>query len=288
MGSYSDQLRRLLERPERAPNVLFRDVDDDFWLWLNTHGRDECSELADLLPGVPDAKVQKLWTGGAGLAALTGGFTTYQSLRDLHVELAGPLEGPVLDFGCGWGRIIRYFSKDLPAENLWGSDTTESLLQFCRSALPAMRFDHNETWPPLAHDDGTVGFLYAYSVFSHFSEPLHRAWLDEFWRVLKPGGIAAVSIRPRGFIEWCEKQRGPDPWPDAAPFTKRMFLDSQAALDAYDRGEFCYSPYNQDDPDAWWGEAVIPQAYVRREWSKRFEVMRVRRGLQPLVVLRKP
>ena len=30
--------------------------------------------------------------------------------------------GPLLDFGCGWGRVIRYFLKDVDPGHLMGTD----------------------------------------------------------------------------------------------------------------------------------------------------------------------
>jgi hypothetical protein len=50
------------------------------------------------------------------------------------------------------------------------------------------------------------------------------------------------------------------------------FQDTDAALAAYDRGEFCYEHYDWDD--RWfWGEACIPRAYVERRWTEMFQVL---------------
>ena len=288
MSDYEDQLEKLLGGPERSTYERFHGVDDDFWRWLHTEGRDASPEAQRVLPAVPEAKVQHQWTGHSGVSTLSEGFEIYRTVRDLCVETAGKLQGPVLDFGVGWGRVIRYFMKDLPGDQLWGTDQNQELLQFCKGAMPELQFNLNQAYPPLPYADGSVGLLYAYSVFSHLGEKIHLAYIDEFKRILRPGGIAALTIRPRGFIDWCERQRGPEPSPKANPITKRMFLDAPAALAAYDRGEYCFSPFGADDPEAWLGEAVIPRAYVDRVWGKRFEVVKVKTGLaQPVVLLRK-
>jgi SAM-dependent methyltransferase len=286
----SGRLTALLAGREHAnPYELFHDVDDDFWFWLNTEGFDRHPELQRILPGLPSPALQQRWTGGTGMTILRSGFDIYRTLRDLITEQSGQLDGPILDFGCGYGRVIRYFMKDLPASELWGTDYTQELVDFCVASNPWLSFNRNEAWPPLPYPDRSVRFLYAYSVFSHFGEPMHWAWLREFLRVLQPGGYAALSIRPRGFIGWCEKQRGPDASPAAAPITKTLYRDSEGSLAAYDRGEFCFSPYDPVDPDAWWGEAVIPRAYIEREWSSIFEVVKFQAGLgQQLAILRKP
>jgi SAM-dependent methyltransferase len=36
--------------------------------------------------------------------------------------------------------------------------------------------------------------IYALSVFSHLDEPLQRAWLAEFRRLLRPGGLLVLSV----------------------------------------------------------------------------------------------
>ena len=128
-------------------------------------------------------------------------------MRDLHARHFGSLRewGPVLDFGCGWGRVIRYFVKDVEPHQLMGTDYDEPNVEFCVASNPWCEFARNEASPPLPIADDSVGFIYAYSVFSHFSEPMHRQWLEEFKRVLRPGGVLALTIRSRSFLEYCRR-----------------------------------------------------------------------------------
>ena len=44
---------------------------------------------------------------------------------------------------------------------------------------------------------GSFGLIYALSVFSHLSEPLQRAWVAEFRRLLRPGGLLVLSVLGR-------------------------------------------------------------------------------------------
>ena len=247
-----------------------------FWLWINTDGRDANPALADILPGLPDPEKQRLWTGKTGVDTQTEGFEIYQVMRDLHAEHQGDLRkrGPVLDFGCGWGRVIRYFLKDLdPGQARSDTDHDEANVAFCVASNPWCTFGRNEATPPLPLADDSVGYLYAYSVFSHFSEPMHRLWLDEFERVLRPGGALALTVRPRGFIEHCGRLRSGEA-KGVSPINKRMFLDYRPRVSPRTTtAGYAFSPYNVDDNDAWWGEACISREYVDREWGKRFEVL---------------
>jgi SAM-dependent methyltransferase len=98
---------------------------------------------------------------------------------------------PLLDFGCGCGRVARHW-KDF-AVDLHGCDISRELIDWCRQNLPFGRFDVNGLEPPLPYDDDAFGLAYAFSVFTHLPEALQHEWLQEFKRVLRPGGYLIVS-----------------------------------------------------------------------------------------------
>jgi hypothetical protein len=98
-----------------------------------------------------------------------------------------------LDFGCGVGRIIRHLPSFAPLE-LYGSDYNPTLVDWCARNLPFAHFQTNPLAPPLAYPDGKFDLVYAFSVFTHFDETLHRQWIDELTRVLKPGGYLLISV----------------------------------------------------------------------------------------------
>jgi ubiquinone/menaquinone biosynthesis C-methylase UbiE len=93
--------------------------------------------------------------------------------------------GRVLDFGCGPGRVIRYW-QHLPGE-VYGSDYNDSAVAWCRRHLP-FTFNVNGPEPPLTYNDEMFDFIYALSVFTHLDGQQQTAWLEELMRVLRPGG----------------------------------------------------------------------------------------------------
>ena len=100
----------------------------------------------------------------------------------------------VLEWGCGPARVIRHlgnFLRGRPA--LTGSDYNAETIAWCRANIPEIRFEKNELAPPLPFADGSFDAVYALSVLTHLSEPMHDAWRDELRRVLKPGGILIVT-----------------------------------------------------------------------------------------------
>lgn len=103
------------------------------------------------------------------------------------------------------------------------------------------------------------------------------AWVEDFARVLRPGGVLVVTTRPRAFISYAESVRRQPEIPPHARATANAFRDSQAWLDKYDRGEFCFDAAFSDGagrPDDYYGEAVVPGAYAEKHWGRFFESVR--------------
>jgi hypothetical protein len=52
---YLLKLENLLQQNgDLSPHKLFANVSDDFWLWLNTEGYRQSSQLQQILPGLPE------------------------------------------------------------------------------------------------------------------------------------------------------------------------------------------------------------------------------------------
>src|SRR5262249_36955830 len=95
----------------KTPYELFRDVRSDLWLWLTTQGYRASSPLRAILPGLPDERLQLEAVALKGDDALKQGFSVYALFKRIYEENKGSLAGceAVLDFGCGWGRVLRFF-----------------------------------------------------------------------------------------------------------------------------------------------------------------------------------
>ena len=104
----------------------------------------------------------------------------------------------VLDFGCGCGRVTRYF-RDHGGE-VAGSDVSDDAVGWCRDNLRFARFEANGIAPPLVFDDASFDLVYALSVFTHLTADLQLAWRDELRRVLRPGGRLLITTHGRSYV----------------------------------------------------------------------------------------
>ena len=94
----------------------------------------------------------------------------------------------ILDWGCGCGRLARWWS-DIPEAEVRGCDYNRELVEWVDSNLPCVSGTPNELGPPLPYKSETFDFVYAISVFTHLDDDLAGTWLAEIRRVLKPGGF---------------------------------------------------------------------------------------------------
>jgi SAM-dependent methyltransferase len=262
------------------PHELFSDAEHEFWFWMNTEGRRLNTRLGQLLPGMPDETIQRNFTGAAGDITLREAFEFYAFVKQYmqeHGKLLASCEN-VLDFGCGWGRIIRFFLKDLEGSRLWGVDCYAAAVESARQTNYWCRFEQIDPMPPVSLSDSMFDLIYCFSVFSHLSEEAHERWLVEFHRLLKPGGMLFATTRGRDFIEYCARLRDQQRKQGLQPFLlgpAQSFLDTERCLADYDNGKFCYSAVGGGGilDKSFFGEAVIPKAYVLDRWTKHFKFM---------------
>jgi SAM-dependent methyltransferase len=235
---------------------LFRELETDLWALLLTQEYTVHPHIRAMLPDVPDPSLQELWNGasGARLAAQSAAF--YEKLR---ARFGRPLEGArVLDFGCGWGRMLRFLARDVAPGDLYGCDPVEGILDVCRSTRVPAVLARSEFVPERLPFDERFDLAYAFSVFTHLSERAHQRCLDALHAALAPGGVLVVTVRPVAYLHFEAKLH--DVEPDGSGY---LFAPHPAdpAHPQYDGGEMTY------------GEAVITPAYVRERWSERFELL---------------
>jgi len=246
---------------------IFSDLyDDDLWNILLTREYKNYANIKKLLPELPAADLQKAWTGNSGMNLSIQSNAFYKKAKYSYSSIADkPLKNTkILDFGCGWGRLIRYFAKDVPESNLFGCDPDDKILDICRQTRVPGILRKSDYRPEKLPFDNHFDLIYAYSVFTHLSEKTHLECLEVLHQFLEPHGILIVTVRPRTFL----KVKGID-------LSKLTDTTIKEMLEQYDNSNYIYNPYNMPpvNGEITYGDTVIPYSYIMKHWTKMFDVI---------------
>jgi SAM-dependent methyltransferase len=104
----------------------------------------------------------------------------------------------VLDFGCGCGRVLRYWNG-FAGTRIWGTDMNGYLVETCRHCVPFANVTTNSMAATLAYPNQSFDLVYAFSVFTHMDIKAQKAWRDELRRILRPGGILLLTVHGKAY-----------------------------------------------------------------------------------------
>jgi len=224
------------------------------------------------LPGFPPHAVQRQFTGASGWRALLEAYNFYRRVKKHSVSLGNPLKNGIriLDFGCGWGRTIRFFFKDTDCQNLFGADVDTEMIEFCRREMHCGSYSVVSPEPPSEFQDDSIDMVYAYSVFSHLAESTSNNWISEFSRILKPGGLLIATTRDKSFLDACEALRGKDHGSAHQQTMSKIFTPVSKYKEDYDSGKFVHAATGGGSVrnETYYGETLIPKAYIEAQFTK--------------------
>lgn len=204
------------------------------------------------------------------------GHTMALKLDAIAQRYAGaPLSGlgPVLDWGCGCGRVSRFVARLGAA--LHGADIDAENVVWCTEHI-AGSFTAISPEPPTAYADNFFGAIYGISVFTHLDRHYERLWLAELARIARPGALLMLSTHGRlaaarsGFLEHLLAGEFADGFAD---------VGRSSDIDAVTHGSTYYrNVFHQHD-------------YISKVWGDSFEILGIEEGIvgnyQDLVVMRK-
>ena len=99
----------------------------------------------------------------------------------------------LLDFACGYGRLLRFLTLSIPPSQVWASEIQRDAVDFAVSEfgvhgilsdIDPQRFD-----PGIRFD-----FIWVASLFSHLPRHLFHGWLSRLVSLTAPGGIVCFSV----------------------------------------------------------------------------------------------
>lgn len=196
----------------------------------------------------------------------------------------------ILDFGCGSARVLPHIAARVPGAACSGCDVDAEAIAWAQRRHPALRLVVSRAEPPLPFDDGSFELVYSISVFSHLDEPLADRWLAELCRVLRPGGVALLSVHGTHAFEQFRLGRVRTAWCPSEAFDREPL-----APDAFVYVPYARSIWNRADlpgVSESYGLAFHGEQHTAERWSAHLDVERVvpraLTGWQDVVVCRRP
>lgn len=223
--------------------------------------------------------------GGGSIGKFIGaGLRCYTPIKEAiatHLE-APACERVVLDFGAGVGRTLQYSHKEF--RHMHATDVDATAIAYLKRAFPGVTVSVNDYTPPLEYPAGFFDAIYSVSLWTHLPLRDQFVWLKEMYRVVKVGGI--VLITTHGTRGLASLRRKLDQW---APVSDAELAQYGTMYKEYP--DFDSNIANHPGVTSSYGMSVHSPAYIRRVWSRLFEVVDIREGVidnvQDLVILRK-
>ncbi|MDZ4813930.1 MAG: class I SAM-dependent methyltransferase [Pseudomonadota bacterium] len=148
----------------------------------------------------------------------------------------------VLDFACGYGRLLRLLTLSIPASQIWASEIQPDAVEFVAHAFGVQAVPSHLD-PEQFRPEKQFDFIWVASLFSHLPEHLFTAWMNKLTSLLTPRGVLCFSIRSGDLL----------PPAEALPEAGILYFATSEITDL--------------DADVY-GTTYVSEAYVRRTVSE--------------------
>lgn len=234
---------------------------------------------ADTLPLPPPDRRRRVHGSTDEDSFRITGYSSFRKLETALTEVTGKTYAnfnALLDWGCGCGRVLRYFSTEAAsrATSVTGVDIDSDNIRWCQSNYPFAQFTPVPLVPPTDLANESYDLVIGLSVFTHLREKAQHWWLSELKRITKPGAVLLLTtLGSTGIL------RG----------GLRVEL-----FDQWDSVGFCEAGQNHDlqgvlKDENYYINTFHSIEYIKKVWGAHFEVLEVLEGCignhQDLVVL---
>lgn len=266
-------------RPQpTTPREAFGRLSDS--RWLKVLQRSITSPVIDgiSLPGFPAAEMQSHTVGSAYDKTLSEASNFYTYVKAACANNGKPIQPgtEILDFGVSWGRIIRFFMKDVDAATLHGVDTSSKYLDAARETGVPGQLHQIDPMGSLPYSGHAFDLAYAYSVFTHLPEHVQDHWLADIARTLRPGALLIATVEPPRFLDYFAaldvEDKSLHPW--HASMARKIRSDAGLKTRLQSNG-FVYIPQKEgsDGSGESYGDCVMTKAYVQQHWGRWFDIV---------------
>jgi SAM-dependent methyltransferase len=155
----------------------------------------------------------------------------------------------LLDYGCGYGRILRLMYYYSAPERTFGVDPWDRSIEICRAdGLPSTLSISDYLPNSLPVGDTRFGLIYAFSVFTHLSERATRAALKTLRMYVEGDGVLVITVRPREYWE---------------VVAAHGHVNSTRMLSDHDERGFAFAPHDRAPVD---GDVTYGDTSLTLDW----------------------
>lgn len=238
----------------------FNELPDELWSKILFDCPARYPKIKNTLPQMVKENLQIKWVGRSGSKLRNDSLLIYQILKKYYKKYSNKdlTQSKILDFGCGWGRITRFFLKDVDSSKLFGVDPDPNIIEICKEINLGINLSVSDRIPNDLPFDEKFDMIYAFSVFTHLSENTHEKCLEILHQKLEKDGVLITTIRPRNYLKF--------------RFSKKK--NYEELLDKFNSNSYVFVPHNIEsfDEELTYGDSVIPLKYVEKNWSKLFNI----------------
>ncbi|MGZ8216989.1 class I SAM-dependent methyltransferase [Methylomagnum sp.] len=220
----------------------------------------EFPHLQACLPRMAPDAVQVSWTGASGYDLLRQSTAFIREVERGWRLYAGKnpddlYQAKIADYGCGWGRLTRLLYYFTNSDNIHAVDPWDESLRVCAECGLPGNFNLVDYVPetlPIAA--GSIDLIIAFSVFTHLSENTSRKVLSALRQIIKPNGLAVITIRP---VEYWDYHRD---------FLVGYDQDSLKA--AHEQHGFAFMPHEREavNGEITYGDTSIGFDYIKSQY----------------------
>jgi len=201
-------------------------------------------------------EVQRQWTGATGAELLKQSLSFVRILEAASARYMAksPHDSTILDFGCGYGRIIRLLYYYTGPNNIWGIDAWNAPLEMCRADGLICNLEQSHNIPdelPVGNTTFDLGF--AFSVFTHLSPQAARSSLRAIRRHMKKDSVFISTIRPVEFWKYLDEIRGTS--------IHDIMIDSHRKIG------FAYLPHSGEEGATYGDISLQPKFFDQDGWQ---------------------
>jgi 2-polyprenyl-3-methyl-5-hydroxy-6-metoxy-1,4-benzoquinol methylase len=207
------------------------------------------------LPSMASEAVQMHWTGAHGEVLLGQSLAFIKTMISGYAAITGKkiTDASILDFGCGWGRLIRPLYKFIPYEHIYGVDPWDESIKECEKHHIKANLAISELVPRSLPFERQFDLIFAFSVFTHLSEKTATVALNTLRKYILDDGLLVITIRPKEY------------W----------YIPSEGALAAkmikiHEEKGFAFNPLSTVpvDGDITYGDASMSLDYFKRHFPQ--------------------